>query len=1308
MNGTCIFDFLVKITDINGVVPTAPNVILSPNVIGKISERQNNTYLFSIHWEEIVLGETRFTIKVEDDPEIVLEIFTCEPIPNLQNSNIQINMLGTLTSRYWVSQATFSNLQRKVHPQSLTLQSSLPFQCQYTIYQLKSMFIYCTFPVNTNVTDLPISVTIVLSTYLSLYTIEYKFPYMKTSSDLAKSYYIFYPFSNQLPTNVLYQQYEVSDNSLPPVFRLTGNGEINSNFMYVYDNPLTIFGLFGYHPNISFEYGYCFVNSGQFFLETDRTFADLILVNSPIFAYDGEVSSNVINLDGKYNYQVQSPYTYYAIRFNQIRKSFSLPLPYGFGADISLLQYQFSNSFIVSTFFGSQIEISTGDIIDIPSTAMKEDVDPPSVNGLTLIPLPDLSLLVRINFYDETSGLYSIKCSLFELKYWDLSVGDLNQGTLEKVFQLGYDTLFELPLLTLTACDQAGNCAAKELELNKYPTFPEYKSLVTPSTIPTIEYMFFSENAITLPALGKNIVLYIKFTDSSNSAMTSLFFTPIYDNVAKRSDVVKAKFDRVNQVFYFNIHLPGGLFTGPLQYSITYPPLNLTNIELYSFVGSNATLSIQQSSVDRMPPIITQLDPISRYDSTKAKVIIGFLAYILESGSGIAQYTFHLQNENDYQPYIITSPKSKIQTPSDISISINPTFGCYGKFYITYIELVDKNGAVSIYNRSENSLVYINPLYQLDYDVPLGVECPSDYNQPVQSPSPVLKEFTVNPTTIDISSNNRTFVVDFKVESANIKPISTRHIPKCYVTALNGDILSFNAVPATNTQVTELTYSCNCTLPYGFGLMVPEGKVIITIHGVASELYGFAGYTSKQITSMGFNNQVAIQFNSQEPVIEAVSPVPFNQSAVITIFGRKLTNPAKVNLSSGNGYMSPISMSPSALIVTISPQTISPLSISVFNSFNLTSNYFDVYLVNEQFPTIPPQSPTPTPVACPGTPPCGGSSNGDCVNSICICKNEWRGNDCLSRTVINPEPFINTTNPTIDNGFNTTSPDGDDVQLNALIAIVALQEFSFNSTLLHHYPLVNWTFTNITSQVNSAIYNEYLYETTINPITSVYNTSIKVYIQWFKQEYTVEFANQQLVMYPSTLKYRIELSPYQFESELNHLEVIFSASFENDKEDSCAIKESGSTTSESDFLKLQLNSHSLYGRFIKRAVIDGRTREIGNKFNEDSTNTGSTTKLTESVSIIIPHYTNSVSMDPDFSLLLDSNTAVDKEGSCNSSNSKRKLTKNQLIGIIIGSVVGGIIFLTLITYIILKNSRNEKAIKIAMKMRSLGGKKNNH
>ncbi|EGC33400.1 hypothetical protein DICPUDRAFT_80826 [Dictyostelium purpureum] len=142
-------------------------------------------------------------------------------------------------------------------------------------------------------------------------------------------------------------------------------------------------------------------------------------------------------------------------------------------------------------------------------------------------------------------------------------------------------------------------------------------------------------------------------------------------------------------------------------------------------------------------------------------------------------------------------------------------------------------------------------------------------------------------------------------------------------------------------------------------------------------------------------------------------------------------------------------------------------------------------------------------------------------------------------------------------------------------------------------------------------------------------------------------------MYPSTIKYTIEIGNYPFQSSLTSLQLVMSALLQSNTTDNiCSAKEFGETTSgdNSNYLKIQVDDHSLYGRFIKRGFIDSTIKSVSNILLDKDMNPITSTQTLQSYI--------GIQIDPDFSVLLDSSSASSKTNSI--CLRKSKLTGSQI------------------------------------------------
>ncbi|KAN0040816.1 hypothetical protein ACTFIV_003352 [Dictyostelium citrinum] len=328
---------------------------------------------------------------------------------------------------------------------------------------------------------------------------------------------------------------------------------------------------------------------------------------------------------------------------------------------------------------------------------------------------------------------------------------------------------------------------------------------------------------------------------------------------------------------------------------------------------------------------------------------------------------------------------------------------------------------------------------------------------------------------------------------------------------------------------------------------------------------------------------------------------------------------------------------------------------------------------------------------------CGGPNRGKCLaSSGCSCISPWIGNDCMSKLVVIPQPSTNYSDPSTEIPILDTSNNEIENKLFiSLISIVKLREIDINSKEVTSFTFKEWEFNKVNSETS-----KYKIDFTNSGLT----TTITVTLQWFNNESTIEFGNQVIKMNPSSIKYTIEISEYKFTSKLNQLQLIMKASISVNKTDEiCSDKEFGETSNgdDSNYLKVQVDNHSLYGRFIKRALIDSIPRSVDNVQLDSSMNTINSAYQSQSfIGISVPFFKKQIIIDPDFSLLVGSPSK--SENSICISNDSNSFSNTKIAAIVIGGFLGIATISTIATYSYYKkkhdrNVLNEIRIKLTAK-----------
>ncbi|EGG20801.1 hypothetical protein DFA_00666 [Cavenderia fasciculata] len=297
------------------------------------------------------------------------------------------------------------------------------------------------------------------------------------------------------------------------------------------------------------------------------------------------------------------------------------------------------------------------------------------------------------------------------------------------------------------------------------------------------------------------------------------------------------------------------------------------------------------------------------------------------------------------------------------------------------------------------------------------------------------------------------------------------------------------------------------------------------------------------------------------------------------------------------------------------------------------------------------------------------SGNGTCPNHECLCADGWDGQYCEVPTdgggdggdggggvIITPNP----SNPGIDidkggvkYSFTINKLLERDLDMNVakvleLTSIKWQPVQQVNDTLVH--PTNNgsvirrsWTYTAINVTSYAAVIN-----ITFIQLEAIPNVTVG-------DSYPMSFAGDEFLLKIGSFKYAMEISQWNWDSQLSTLELWTSINAQPEEcasDDSNPIAMVNGTTS--NFINIgQANGKLLYGRLVKRVVLDSIPRSVNHYLVQESeTNT--------TVVTAIPYFENQVDIDPNFSLLLDTSK------SSNDGCSKPDNTWRIIVGVVVG------------------------------------------
>ncbi|KYQ90019.1 EGF-like domain-containing protein [Tieghemostelium lacteum] len=957
---------------------------------------------------------------------------------------------------------------------------------------------------------------------------------------------------------------------------------------------------------------------------------------------------------------------------------------------------------ILATEYTSLIDIS-GSSYTATAGHSKTDTTPPNLTQLTIKPLNNMTMALTMSSNDNSGILKLTIGDHITIDSSDMFFGSIGNGLYQKVVDyskfISYDTtvvLYDIAGNTMEFSSEYLNISFPGVITNNYNYLEQYTSL----KISYIRFMIGGgeSNAIDLSDIGCQNKLYVNFTSVDKNMVIRFALDTYTDNLntlVGLEEVFYGYWDEKVQMYTVDFDLKAREFTGIIPYLIYYPDLYFYSHDLqYMGFDDSAQLYVQSDFADRMPPIIKSVMAIpSITPSITQDSAIGWIMQIVENHNGFKRGTVVVRSNLTPQDITFELTPESLDINGNFSLFFTVKQTCIDQqFYIYSMELEDNSGVISSY---ESGMWFdgINPLLIVmnSPQLVISISC----TPVIDINPPTLVNISQSTNSIDMSSQDRSLTVLFSVSDNN--GIKNDNLPECVVTGyLLEQITTYGYIKAQDS--TSALFQCEFEFPFGFA--AAGTRLVYSIYGIYDNLLNVAGFPTQSLLTFNTLNpvgSVAVSFTKSKPFIESVSPLS-NMGGQFTIYGKNF-------LFSSNQILIVSIFKDEAMSDRIDQQAFNNSDFYItmvglnttFN--NLTSvwvvvggsSYLSLPYKVDTYPirVIPPTSLPPT-KTCPGTPQCGGSSNGVCdsTNGVCRCINSWYGVDCLSRTVI-VQPDTNTTNPDIDTDFNTTLPNGEQVTLKTLISLVSLQEMKPDGTIEKQFNFTQWVYTNTTGL--STVMQESTYKTNV---TSTANSSCTVVaiLQYYTEKTSIYFANEKLELLPSTLKYKIEITRFPFKSKLNTLKLVMSASIQSTSPNiSCSTQESGEIDSGSEYVKLQVDTHSLYGRFIKRGIIDNRIQTLSNTITNEQTGKESMSLI----SINIPNFQSKAILDPDFSVLIDTTPASDKsESTCSEiediKNNKDGLTKSQIAGIIIGVVGFTAIVVVSVSYHFYKKHKTQK------------------
>ncbi|KYQ93617.1 hypothetical protein DLAC_04997, partial [Tieghemostelium lacteum] len=409
-------------------------------------------------------------------------------------------------------------------------------------------------------------------------------------------------------------------------------------------------------------------------------------------------------------------------------------------------------------------------------------------------------------------------------------------------------------------------------------------------------------------------------------------------------------------------------------------------------------------------------------------------------------------------------------------------------------------------------------------------------------------------------------------------------------------------------------------------------------------------------------------FDAGQPVLYQPLPVLYSTGGYVEFYGEYLTfDTTLMNMTMGDQVLSnQIQQSTSTFyLIKYDPIPVGQYPLV----FNQLGYQLSTVVTVRDADSIP----------CKGTPICGGPSKGICIDNKCECVSPWRGEICDSTPIIIPPLDPNTSEPSVN------STDG---KIALYITILSIRELDYNGAEVREEHINQWIFSQNATGIEK---KSYVYETSL-----FLNCKVTVTVDYFNQDSKVSFANVNSTKLAGSIKYSVTISHWPFLMKTNQLQLVFSTSIEDteDSDDTCSYKaieyEDDNQKKNVRIVDIQVGDRTLSSTFSDLAVIDGVVRKIKNVLVTLSNDDEDANSESQSyIGITTPYHSNYITIDPDFNLMISYVEPQDKEGSVCASP-KSGLTKAQLAGIILASVVVFIGIIIAIAYIYISKSLKTK------------------
>eukprot|EP00026_Physarum_polycephalum_P007387 Phypoly_transcript_07447.p1 GENE.Phypoly_transcript_07447~~Phypoly_transcript_07447.p1 ORF type:complete len:469 (+),score=93.90 Phypoly_transcript_07447:178-1407(+) len=280
----------------------------------------------------------------------------------------------------------------------------------------------------------------------------------------------------------------------------------------------------------------------------------------------------------------------------------------------------------------------------------------------------------------------------------------------------------------------------------------------------------------------------------------------------------------------------------------------------------------------------------------------------------------------------------------------------------------------------------------------------------------------------------------------------------------------------------------------------------------------------------------------------------------------------------------------------------------------------------------------------------GCGPNGKCDNGQCICAGSWSGPQCQDS---NQKLDMQVDPSSASLSFASSSSNS---SLKIKLSVFSISEYSPHSNVpLRTFLIEDIKFDYHTGHADG---NDEFKLGALLENGAMLNISV-----WLiKVQKVIEFANISTTFLPNSVKMGLFVANWPFMDVENYLGIVTES---QNLEDSAPkvvaeVDEHGNLK----WIKYLINGFAFYGQFQDKAILDGYIRTI--RFRQNVTD--------NSIITIIPHFWDYADIDPNFAVLLDTDSKPDKPGDAPKKGGGVSLMVIIAIPAAVGGVLVGTIF----------------------------------